>query len=226
MKQYKKTYEDAFKAGRKRVQSLDKISSPIGTTEELAQKFRDFYREAYKQLFYIAVCQVWLEQQFIYDGKRRSRRWSFGHQADIVYGFFMKEVVGISQKPITGNRLFTAVSSYFKEFFPEFLSHDPFEEPDYFLYPFKHVTLDQMFFVYMCHERMEMLRYSEEREMNYLEFVNWATNHVLSYNEDVREDIYYISIVDNIYPVIRSKKYDKFKTRDDLFNFEKNGRNT
>ena len=193
----------------------------MGTTEELAEEFKDFYRTAHRQLFYMTVCQVWLEQQFIYNGKRRNRRWGLGHQSDQMYGHFMKKVVGVSQRVLTGNMLFSTVSSYLKELFPEFLLHNPFKELDYFSFPFEHVMLDQMAFVYMCHERMDMLRYSEERKMNYWDFINWATNHVLSYNDDIGEDIYYISTLDNMMPVVRSNKYNRFEGRDTLFNFKK-----
>ena len=171
----------------------------------------------------MVVCQIWLEQQFIYNGKRRNRRWGMGHQSDMMYGYFMKRTVGISQRVLTGNNLFTTTSSYLKELFPEFLSHNPFEEPDYFAFPFEHVTLDQMVLVYMCHERMDMLRYSEKRRMNYWDFSNWAVNHVLSYNDDIGEDVYYLATVDHMMPIIRSKKYNRFDGRDNLFNFENHG---
>jgi hypothetical protein len=167
----------------------------------------------------MGVCQVWLEQQFTFDGKRRKKRYQIGLVVDSTFGFFMRKIVGISQQPITGNLCFTAISAYLKELFPDFLKHDPFEEPEYYAYPFKHVTLDHMFFVYMCHDRMEMLRYADEREMDYLDFVNWATNHVLSYNEEVGEEIYCVTSARYMWPFIKNKDYTR-TWRESLFDFE------
>ena len=149
-----------------------------------------FYIDAHRQIFNIVVRQVWLEFQVTYDGKRRRRR-KDGFRRDASYGWFIKSMVGISQKPIVNNRCFTAVATYLKDFFPDFLNNNPFKNPELYEYPFKHLTLDHLFFVYMCEDRIEMLEYADKKEMNILDFTNWATNHVLSYNEDIGHNKYY-----------------------------------
>jgi len=121
----------------------------------------------------------------------------------------MKAVVGVSQKPIVANMAFTAVATYLKELFPDFLVKSPFKDPEYYKYPFEHVTLDHVFFVYQCEERMDMLKHAEEEELSIIDFVNWATNHVLSYNEDVGKEIYTLTTAKYMWPYIKNNTYSR-----------------
>ncbi len=157
----------------------------------------------------MVVKQVWLENQFQYDGGTRSARFGNGFAIDSTFGYYMKKVVGISQKPITANFTFTAIATYLKELFPEFLEHNPFEEPEYYEFPYTHITLDHMIFVYQCDDRLDMLRYADTKEMSFADFANWSVNHVLSYNSEVNDDIYTLSSIKNFWSLIRNKKYKK-----------------
>ena len=127
-------------------------------------------------------------------------------------------MVGTTQKALTSNYFFTSTATYLKDFFPDFLKHNPFDEPEYYAYPFKHITLDHLFFVYMCHDRIEMLKYADEKEMNILDFCNWATNHAFSYNEEVGKEVYSLSIMKYLLPYIKNNTYKK-KWSDDFFKF-------
>lgn len=217
MKQYPKLYEDIYKQSR-RDASTDKITSTFGSPEILGVKFRDFYKDAHVQMFDMIVKQVWLEQQFVYGEQRREKRVANGFMPDWAFAEFMKVHVGISQKPITLHPMFSSVSTYLKDFFPEFLKHDPFANPEYFKYPFENVTLDHLNFVYQVDGmRMEMLQYADDNKMSYMDFSNWATNHILSYNDEIGEDIYKITMNVNAWPHIRNTSLkrgwsnDKFK---------------
>lgn len=180
MKNYLKVNEDLFK---ERPNVIGKMGSTTGSTDELAVRFRSFYRGAYPILFDMIVKEVWLEQHFLYNGRRRLRSQN-GHWIDAAFSYFMNAVVGISQRPITTGEVFTIIPTYFKELFPNFTDHDPFEEPEYFKYPYKHVTLDQFLLVHQCHNRMEMLDESEKRNMNSREFINWVTNWITCYSDE------------------------------------------
>jgi hypothetical protein len=202
MKQFPKIYEDISRKPSDKI--ISNISSSFGSVEDLASKFRSFFKEAHLAFFDIIVKQVWLEQKFIFHGTRRNRN-SNGYGSDWAYSYFMRSIVGISQKPLTINFIFRTTPTYFKDFFPNFSDHDPFEEPEYFKYPYKHVNLDHLTFVYQYHDRLELLDEAEKKLMNSAEFSNFAANHALSYRDDSGKQIY--SIVRSSYiPYIKKEK--------------------
>lgn len=203
MKHYPKKYKDlSRKPGNKIISA---IGSSFGSVDDLAIKFRDFYKEAHLVLFNFIVKQIWLEQHFLYNGARRAGRSHNGYGPDWAFSYFMKNVVGISQKPLTNGIIFYAIPAYFKDFFPKFLEYNPFEEPEKFKYPYKHLTLDHLCFVYQCHNRIEMLEEAEKRYMNINDFMDWATNIAFCYNEEVDKQMY--SIVRNAFiPYLKLNK--------------------
>lgn len=186
MKHYPKSYEDPLLP---RQTILDRCGAIGESPDSYIKKWRTFSRKAHRDIFDIYVRQLWMEFRFTYNGIRRTKRRKNGFGIDVAFGVFMKRGVGISQYPVTSNFAFTSICSYFKDLFPEFLIRNPFEDADYYKYPYKHVTLDHMCLVYQCKDRLEMLQYAEEKEMGYSDFFNWVANHVLSHNDDVgRED--------------------------------------
>ena len=189
MKQRPKIYENVSRDPSKKF--ISGIGSSLGSVDELVLRFRSFYKEAYLILFDLIVKQVWLEQKFLYNGVRRKRSMN-GYGLDWIYSYFMKSVVGISQKPLTTCFIFTVVPTYFNDFFPNFSDHDPFEEPEYFKYPYKNVSLDHLLFVYQHHERLEMLAEAEKRSMNIKDFTDWAANQGLSCRDEKGEEMYSI----------------------------------
>lgn len=223
MKQYPKLYEDIYrKSVNNKYTEPGKITSTYGSPEVLAEKFKSFYKEAHAQLFDQTVKQVWLEQQFIYNGTRRNKRGGMGFAADWGFGYFMQKYVGTSQKATTINPIMTAVATYLKDFFPDFLKHDPFTEPEYYTFPYKHISLDHLVFVYQMGDmRLDMLEYAEKNKMTTGDFKNWAINHALCYNDEVGEDIYELTITKNASPHIRNNSLKARIWTDELFNFEK-----
>lgn len=209
MKEYTKQYEDIYTSieGDPRTEG---ITSTFGSSKELAVKFRDFYYDAHRQIFNNVVKHVWLEQQFVFKGTRRQRRYGNGQKVDWAFGYFMHSEVGISQKPVTMNYCFTAIVSYLPQLFPSFLDHDPFAEPEYYAYPFKHVTLDHMFFVYQMEERMEMLKVAEERHMKFSTFANWAVNQAFCVNDELGDIKYALGSSGYMWPRIKNVKLRKF----------------
>lgn len=191
MKEYPKTYEDI--STDKMRACLKDVEPVSGTYAELIKKFRTFFRSAHLALFDIIMKQIWMETQFKYKGSRRLHYMSNGFTPDGIYRFFMVNEVGISQKVISMYFLHGPLATYIVDFFPEFLKHDPFTEPQYFKYPYKHVTLDFLLFCYQCHDRLEMLDYAEKKKMTFHEFMNWGANHALSYNEELEKDMYMMS---------------------------------
>jgi hypothetical protein len=120
--------------------------------------------------------------------------------------FFNLEV-GISPCLIVSTRLWPVVLSYFREFYPDFEQHDPFLDPDYYAFPFDHVTLDFLGVVYQVDNRMELLQEAEKQEMTFMIFKNWVLNWVLSYNDDIGEEIYQLKTQpDNTWYIKNTKR--------------------
>lgn len=153
--------------------------------EGLTVRFKDFYKVAHLSIFDTTVKQIWLEQQLNAGGLRRTKRRGNSHYADLSFGKFTKISVGISHRVLTANFCFTPVATYLIDFFPDFLLNDPFKNPEKYQYPYKNVTLDQLVFVYQMDQRLDLLEESERRRMSYAEFINWAINWALCYNDDI-----------------------------------------
>lgn len=191
MKHYPKTYKNLSSDLSPGI--IAHTGSTLGSVVNLANNFKLFYKKAYDDLFEMIVKYVWLEQHFSYNGVRRVKRCRNGHAHDRAFSFFMNGIVGINQKPVTTSQVYSAVPSYLNDFFLDFLEHDPFKEPEYFKFPYKNITLDFLLYVYQCDDRLELLKEADERGMKSKEFIDWATNYVLCYNDDVGKDVYKIN---------------------------------
>ena len=219
MKIYPKRYENVFKV-KIPPEVEGKFSSVEGSLDDLIVKYRDFYRWSDHAVFEIMVKQVWLEMQFVFDGKRRLKKRQNGIRFDWVYGFFAKSMVGVSPKQITQSSVFTALSTYIKEFYPEFLEHNPFEDPGYYKFPYKNIGISHLTYVHMVHNRLELLAFAEEMSLGYAEFVNWATNQVFCYNDEVGKDVYVLFSARDMWPYLKNTlAYKGWK--DDMVDFSK-----
>lgn len=189
---------------------MDRIEAYDGDTNGLIKKFQEFFADSWRELFRIAVVYLWLEKQITYNGKRRLRRYKNGHVPDQTFGRFMAQEVGIDQAMLTRSRWFNAASYFMADYMKDFLDHDPYEEPEYFSWPFEHVTIDFYSYIYQVETRKELLAHAEENDMTFLDFKNWVNNYVLSYNEEQGEDIYSIGRSRDGTTFIRHKDWEKF----------------
>lgn len=184
---------------------INKLGSSYGTLDETIPIFRSFYKESFLSVFDILVKHVWLNQHLTYDGVRK-KRGSNGFYPDKAFSFFANALVGINPRLLTGSSLFRSVVPYLKDFFPNFSDHDPFLEPEYFKYPYSHVTLDFLYVVYKHDDRIAMLDYAEEKKMNIREFVDWVLNYVRFENSERGTDVYLIKRNrDNFLPTVFKK---------------------
>lgn len=167
---------------------------------------RKFYKETSDTLFEMIVKQVWIENMFTYRGARRKGRYGNGVAQDWAYSKFMKAIVGYSQKSLTSGRLFYSVPTYFEDMFPDFMVNDPFDNPELYKFPFKNLTIDFLFFVANHHERMEMLKYADEKNMTIEEFENWGYNQAMCYNVEKNKEIYSLKRTSFIPYLSRAKK--------------------
>lgn len=178
MKHHPKRFEDIGKFPPN-AKTISEIGSRLGTVDELITLSRDFYKEAFLQIFLMTIKQAWLEHQYTLRGVGRNSPRG-GMFSNKVYGYFIKNIVGRSQKPLTDSLFATAITSYIPKWFPKFYAFNPFTEPEYFKFPYDHVSIDHLAFVYQCKERDEMLAYAEQKKLSYGEFRDWAVNHVNS----------------------------------------------
>ena len=212
MKIYPKTYRDFYPVP-KRKDSFRNISAEGMTVMELSSKFNSFLRNSFDSLWYMFVCQIWLEQKLLFSGSKKVRNGKYalpiGPESLAFFCFF----VGISPSPVTNVRLWNVFLTYFKDFYPDYEAHDPFIDRDYYVFPYAHVTLDFLALIYQVDNRLEMLEEAEKKKMTYYEFTNWAINWVLSYNDEVGEEIYAIKKhPDNVRYIKNLKKEKRWRT--------------
>jgi hypothetical protein len=219
MKIYPKRYENVFKEKiPKEVE--DKISAVDSTLDELIKKYREFYAWSDRAVFEIMIKQTWLEMQLVFDGKRRLKKRRNGIRFDWIYGFFAKTMVGVAPKQITQTSVYTALSTYIKDFYPEFLEHNPFENPEYYKFPYENIGISHLTYVHMVHNRLELLEYAEEKSLGYAQFVNWVTNQVFCYNDEVGKDVYVLFSARDMWPYLKNTlAYKGWK--DDMVDFSK-----
>ena len=160
--------------------SLNKIGSRIGTVDELIVIYRDFFKKELTAEFNRIVKYVWLKHQYTYGGIGIDIQSEVGLFLNKVYGYFMKNMVGVTQKTLVDGLSFPAISSYIPDLFPEFYTHNVLDEPEYFKFPYKNISICHMVLVYQCDERIEMLQYADEKAMSYGDFRDWAANYLMS----------------------------------------------
>lgn len=157
--------------------------------------------DGFKEMAFDYIVKVtWLYRRFIYRGARRSKRNANGHALDAAFKFFMREYVGVNNKFVfVGSILFSRISAYVDDLFPDFDSNNPFVVK--YEYPYKNVPLDYLAVVYNMSERLEILSYVEEHPMSYSEFLDWIINYINCYNDEhgdtytfwhTRDDSHYV----------------------------------
>ena len=200
----------------------ERLSASGCTLEELTVAFRSFYREVYPLLFSHVVKQVWLEQQLMFNGKRRIFYRANGLTIDRAFGQYIKVAVGMSHKPITATAYFGPVSSYLPDFFPEFLWHNPFKSPEKYEYPYEHVSIDFLTFVHQVDNRLDLLAEAERKKMSYAEFTSWAYDQTVWINQESKRDKYALTIGHRGFTYIQSRDVKWGKKRRELkFNIKK-----
>ena len=220
---YPKTYEESlFAAFYKNYDQ--RLGSFYGPYREFEGRMRDLFRGFADLSFKTFVRYAWLELHFAFDGVRRKNRRYNGFHFDRAYGTFMKRKVGYNNKMVGANTYYKIVSTYFKDFFPDFLNHDPFKEPRYFKFPYPHLTLDHLVFVWLIGDvRLALLKKAEARRMGYADFCNFAVNWCFSHNEAVGRRVYVLSRGMRTWPYLdrspEEKKLDPRNFIDTKFDF-------
>jgi hypothetical protein len=193
MKKYDKNYEDVFSARRSLKKCpLDKLDFLGYSLDEYKNIYNDFLRGFFDSVFDAAVKHYWLSRHFGLGDRYIAGSKENSILLDAAFSIFLRQYVGIDYRIFSRWFLVNRIVSYFKDFFPDMMDHDPFREPEYFRFPFKHITLDFLAMVYQMDERLDLIREAEEKGMNINVFMDFVINYSLSYNDDNQREKYQI----------------------------------
>lgn len=164
-------------------------SSYPESTDELLKLIKPYLWESHRAFFDMVVRYKWYERSFLYKGKRLNPDGN-GVILDKAVSFLTSSRTGVTRKLFSTGYYPGMIGSYLEDFFPNFSDHNPIQEPEYFKFPYKNLNLDHLFFVRLCHDRIEMLEEAERLAMPYIDFANWAYRRALCYNDEVGETVY------------------------------------
>jgi hypothetical protein len=196
MKQYNKTYENVFstdRPGSTTKLNLEQVSVEEMTLGVYNPLFHKFLKDFYLSLFNNSVRLSWLRRRFSYYGTKTI--FPINKNSQTLNGAFVKylrRVIGMDIQAITRSKFFNKLEGYFEELFPGFNEGNPFENPDYYKYPFKFVSIDYLMAVYQLDDRIELLKKADKEKMSYAVFLDYIINHVYCINEEIGRDRYQI----------------------------------
>jgi hypothetical protein len=210
---FPETYEKVF-SDQKRVERRcrwDDITVYQNIPDSLDNyifRIKETFRNYETEFFNTIVRLNWLFRRFQYKGTRRVKRSRNHVVLDQAFGIFIRYYCGTENRMITwGNPIYSAVSTYLDDFFPNFDLGNPFHEP--YTYPFNHVPLEFLFTVYQMDERIQLLQYAEEKKLSYCDFLDFLTNWILNYNEKYGEK-YIFLFTREVMPYIKNKNRKKY----------------
>lgn len=211
MKVYPKTFENVFTSDKafSRCKIEDIKIRGFESTSDYILFARKNLKELMESYWMSVVKSSWLFFKFTYQGKRREKMHANNSIIDAAFSVFHKSYVGVDIKIFSrANPYYNKIFDYLPSYYPEYDEHNPFEEPEYFKFPYKNISLDYMIPVYQMPERLEILQYAEDNSMNFNEYLDWLINYINSYNEEKGEEIYLFYFGNEKIPFIRYRDYN------------------
>lgn len=199
MKNHPKTYEDVFSTDSPRNNAqlkFDKISVGELDLNEYTLLFKNYLGDFYSDLFDKCVKLSWLRRKFCYHGyKTILPMYKNPPLVNSAFVKFLRRRVGNDLQIITRGPFFNKWEVfYFDKFFPNFLKESPFENPDYYKFPFKNISPEFLIVVYQLDDRFSLLKEADKKDMSYAVFADYVINHVLCENDDLGRDKYYLKL--------------------------------
>lgn len=216
-KEFPKTYEDVYtRHDVLKKCKIEHVTIDDGMfVSEYKNLCRDFLSESLRMLFDNSIKFFWLQHKFQYMGYKRKKPGTNYWPVDIGLAVFLRNQVGIDYRVLTRNFFYRKLYSYFEDMFPEFHKRNPFKEPEYYTYPYKHVTVDFLTIVEQVPQRFDLLRIAEEKKMKWDEFIDYVINWVLCYNEEVGKRVFTIINVQMCPPYVRNNMLNSKTWRKD-----------
>lgn len=188
MKHHSKQYEDVFSTDKpKSTTPLNehKISAIGMDLNEYTSLFHDFLKEDYANLFLSCVKLSWLRRKFTYNGtKIKLPIYNNSRFLQNSFTKFLRRYVGNDIQILTKGKFFPKLeSSYFDILFPGFEEGNPFENPDYYKFPYENISMEFLTVVDQLDDRFELLKVANEKKMSYATFLDYILNFILSENE-------------------------------------------
>lgn len=212
MKIYPKTYEDVFTSkhfGREWLfKNLEDYSAEgFSSLDEFISINRKLFRKYYNALFDFLVKIYWLRRRLAWRGHKKTKdpRLTAGMIVEQAMGSFYRKIVGHDLKTLKLGNVYYKIFTYLPEMFPSLDDENALENE--YKFPFRHMTIECMFFVYQLEDRMDLLRYGEEKGMNMRQFMDFVINQVLCMNEELGEKAFSIKIPASCLPYIKNIKY-------------------
>ena len=196
-KPHKKTYEDFFSTDLPKSHSkfkLEKVGATSMEVDKYIPLFRNFLTTFYIELFNSSVRLCWLRRQFTYHGHRT--RYPMDANSPLInIGFvkFLRRIIGKDIQIITKSKVFSKLETYFDVFFHGFDEGNPFENPDYYKFPFQNISIDYLIVVCQLDDRIQLLNIAEREKMSYAIFVDYIINHVYNENEVIGRERYKVN---------------------------------
>lgn len=191
-----KIYENVFSTDREKIKTplrIENLSAVGMDLDSYTSLFHFFLKDFYSDLFLKCVKLSWLRRKFVWYGYKFSlpihKRNSIG--AHIAFNKFLRRIIGNDIQLITKSPFFTKLEIYYFDlFFPGFDEGDPFENPDYYKFPFKNISLEYLLVVYQLDKRIELLQHADDNKMSFAVFLDYINNYILSENDRIGSDRY------------------------------------
>jgi hypothetical protein len=185
-KEYEKRYENFFlREDALRLCDLSLITNDKGwPTEDYFLMVRTYIKDLMSRLFLEAVRFFWMQKRFFYNGMQKKKLSKNHYRVDNAFAMFMRHYSKVNYRVFTSSFYYGKVVSYFDDFFPEFDTYNPFEEPERYAFPYKNITLDFLTVVYQMPERLELLKIADEKKMSYAMFLDYIINHISCLEEE------------------------------------------
>ncbi|MFA7301812.1 MAG: hypothetical protein WC069_05900 [Candidatus Shapirobacteria bacterium] len=188
MKHHPKIYEDVFSRdhlGSNHKLNLDKISvGPDLELTEYTSLFKNFLNKFYEDIFDGYVRVSWLRRKFSYCNIRTVfPMYKNTPIVNLAFVKFVRRIIGKDLQIVTRTKTFSKIETYFSSLFPGFLEGNPFTNPEYYKFPYKHITLDFLFLVHQLDDRMELLDVAEKEKMSFAVFMDYIINYVSTEND-------------------------------------------
>jgi len=196
MRTHPKTYEDVFSSDHSKSRTKlnwEQIAAGEMSTEEYVRTFRTFLGDFYSSMFLDCVKLSWLRRKFTYYGtKTVLPMYTNSRILNTAFVKLLRRHVGKDIQIITRGTFFAKLELYFDEFFPLFEQENPFENPDYYKFPFPNISMDYLMIVHQLDERMDLLKIANDQKMSYAIFMDYVINYVYSENETLGRERYQI----------------------------------
>ena len=195
MQHHNKQYENIFSVDRKGTNTTikpEKVGVDGMDIKEYTDTFKIFLEDFYEDLFLKLVKLSWLRRKFKYAGmKFNVPVYASPRSLNGMFVKFLRRNIGHDIQILTKGYLFSKLESYyFDQLFPGFMDGNPFENPDYYKFPYDNISLEYLTLVYQLDDRFELLEEADKQKMSYAVFLDYVMNHTLCENEILKRDRY------------------------------------